>query len=77
MEATRARQTESAAEDDLCEEVYDLPVPARCRFARDNQFCRYVPFMPCYDSQHITAPLKRSLCRAASRRRPVDSHPIT
>ena len=68
MTATRGRQTQSESDDQASsetDEVYDVPVPVRCRLAL-KPLCRYVPFMPCYDSQHITGQLRRifnGVCR--------------
>jgi len=79
MATVHGRHTKSESQDQAGvgerDEVYDIPVPGRCRVARDERsFCRHVPFMPCYERQDIGARLRRRLSGVFRRRQPVPEH---
>jgi len=69
MSATRSQKT--AFDEQLSgvgSDVYDLPMLALCRHS-GKPFCRYVPFMPCFDSPDISGRLQRCLhgvCRCCA-----------
>jgi len=73
MAVTRRQQDQSEDKDiDSINEVYELPLSAGCRTTTTTPFCRYVPFMPCYNDRHIASRLRRAFgrfcrcCRPAS-----------
>ena len=70
MAATRGQRMETDEEVRSVSEVYDLPVPTRCRTAV-TPFCRYVPFMPSYVDRDITGKLRRALGGICRRCRPA------
>jgi len=72
MAATRGHQTRMESKEELSYEsdVYELPVPARCRTTA-TPFCRFVPFMPCYNDLDVTGRLRQTLSRICCRRQPA------
>ena len=72
MAVTRGQQDRSDKEVDSMNEVYELPLSTRCRTTTTRTpFCRYVPFMPCYDDRHIASKLRRALDRVCRCCRPT------
>jgi len=75
MSTRRGRRTQSESDDQDSDgvgaEVYDIPVPGRCRVA-GTRFCRYVPFMPCYVRPDINCQQRRALTGVYHRRRRRD-----
>ena len=70
MAATRGQRVKSDDEDSDVSEVYEFPVPTRCRIAA-TPFCRYVPFLPCYRDPDIIGILRQMLGRICRCCRPT------
>jgi len=60
--------TDSEHHSDVMSDVYELPLPGRCR-TKATSFCRYVPFMPCYQQLDVADTLRQALSRR--RRQPT------
>ena len=65
----RGQEMDSDQEVSDVYDVYELPVPVRCRTAA-TPFCRFVPFMPSYEQLDVAARLRPALSRICCRRQP-------